>query len=164
MTALTAPQLQASRRTGLNRVPQSEADRGAVAAQSSEVTAAETGNQWNLGRWPPVRVSLAQRSHVARKNQNLGEKFRPRCLDGGWLDYLSSAPGSTTLRCGFLQPQLLPTGITVLLSLGEGEFSSAGWNLGQPTEYSAEQIVRTWPFIIDYSIIFYNMYLLLYNI
>ena len=70
---------------------------------------------------------------------------------------------STTLRCGFLQPQLLPTGITVLLSLGEGEFS-AGWNFGQTTEYNAEQIVRTWLFVIDYSIIFYNMYLLFYNI
>ena len=45
-------------------------------------------------------------------------------------------------------PELLPVDITILFSLGEGEFSPAGWNFGQTTEYNAEQTLRMRPRVI----------------
>lgn len=38
--------------------------------------------------------------------------------------------------------ELLPVGITVLLGVRGGGFSSAGRNFGQTAEYNAEQVVR----------------------
>lgn len=105
MTALTSSQLQARGRTWLDTVTQTEADRGAMAARLRGLCSGRLGTSDPLAVRTPVRVSLAQCSHMARRNHNPVEKFRPVYLDGGQLEYLSSAPKSTTLRCGFLQPQ-----------------------------------------------------------
>lgn len=166
---LTASQLQASRRTWLNRSSERGRQRRRCSIVSSEVTAAESGNQQNLGCWPPVCLcflSSAQSRGPEKEPEPGGSSGPGAWTEGGWT--ICHPPNVDHTEMWISSASVTTHWYYRSSQFGRGRvLPLQGWNLGQTTEYIKKQLSNrqnTWLFIIDYSIIFYNMYLLLYNI
>lgn len=133
------------------RHSETEADRGAILAQTLKITAAGAGDLANpaLAVKAPAAVSLAPCSHGSRSHYNKVEKSSPTVLPRGREPaHLWTAAMSPIWRRGFLQLQSYYTWTSQFFSVWQGEFCHVAWNFGQTTEYNAEQTLRTWLCVI----------------